>query len=898
MDLKHILNKVWMFAAIVFFLQAGGFSVQAASHDEAIKEAKSLYQQAIEQHEQGNDAESIRLAKQALNVFKSAYKDKKIVASIEKFSKQLGKMDTNPAGAVSIYLVGLKTFLSDQNLKRFETAEKMGAVDESSTHDKRKKRSSRRSAQAIAKDIEKAQKLHEQAKILNAQGDYDGTITLSQQALEIYDRIKDYRDARRQVSQTIKMVKYHIAADDIANAASTYLLCLKIYENETKALAVYAKRKASEDKIMKKQIREMAQARSKEIFLGKVDNEAFKKQVDGMLKKSIPQRTAIELEKAGSSTNLFYEYIKPSKDYKGAFDTLLRILSGDKKIISNVINFIPEKEKLDFVTTKQNNLNAFLSLVINKPGLDSVSRKKAFDIWVTRKGMLLEAQRQFQQALIDSGDKEAVKTFQELNQIRVQISNFLFSELAKDEASEQRIAELERKKAELEDKLCRTSQAYASQKKIEAADTGKISERLPAGSALLDFARIRVRDFENKKWLAAHYMVFILHAGKDKAPIIIDLGEAAKIDKTINRFKRQIEDENDIRNKGLRLEKTSKRLYSLVFSPILDALAGVKRIYISPDGNLNLIPFEVFLDTKGNYLIDQYFFDYLAASRDVLGFGRPTGKAGRSVIIGNPDFDLAGKNKTQKKQDDSSGRGGGIPKRSGGMRGMRFNSLPHTLEEINALHSVLGPKNAAVYKNEAASESSLFSHKAPRILHLATHGFFLKDQDLDVLSGAQSEKNKDNPGKEFEKITIYENPLLRSGIALAGANITLKSHTLNSQGIVTSEKILGLKLQGTEMVVLSACQTGLGEVTAGEGVFGLRRAFLQAGAKSLVMSMWKVPDKETCELMVQFYKNIAAGMNRSQALRQAVLRQKQITGERYGFAHPIFWGAFVFLGEF
>ena len=113
-------------------------------------------------------------------------------------------------------------------------------------------------------------------------------------------------------------------------------------------------------------------------------------------------------------------------------------------------------------------------------------------------------------------------------------------------------------------------------------------------------------------------------------------------------------------------------------------------------------------------------------------------------------------------------------------------------------------------------------------------------------------------------------------------------------GIVTAEEILGMNLHGTEMVVLSACDTGLGEVKSGEGVFGLRRAFTQAGAKSLVMSLWKVPDRETKELMVQFYRNIKAGtMNRCQALRQAILKQKEIVRERYGNNNPRYWGAFV-----
>jgi CHAT domain-containing protein len=142
-----------------------------------------------------------------------------------------------------------------------------------------------------------------------------------------------------------------------------------------------------------------------------------------------------------------------------------------------------------------------------------------------------------------------------------------------------------------------------------------------------------------------------------------------------------------------------------------------------------------------------------------------------------------------------------------------------------------------------------------------------------------------------------ENPLLRSGIALAGAN-QAGSSGQGSDGILTADEVLGLRLWGTELVVLSACETGLGEVKTGEGVFGLRRAFAQAGARSMVMSMWSVPDRETQELMVEFYKNILSGkLDRCQALRQAALAQKKVVQQRYGQDNPFFWGAFVFLGQ-
>lgn len=246
-------------------------------------------------------------------------------------------------------------------------------------------------------------------------------------------------------------------------------------------------------------------------------------------------------------------------------------------------------------------------------------------------------------------------------------------------------------------------------------------------------------------------------------------------------------------------------------------------------------------------------------------------------------------------------------KRSSDMRGFHFTRLPGTGEEVRAIQSILGEEEAEVYTGKEAIEEVLRQKETPSILHLATHGFFLSDLELSGLTDRGMDRalklvsisSPTFPEGPPKKVKIV-NPLLRSGIALAGANNTLKSiDTERSDGIVTAEKILGLRLRGTDMVVLSACETGVGEVKTGEGVFGLRRAFTQAGARSLVMSMWSVPDRETKELMVEFYRNIQSGkMNRCQALRHAALKEMSIVKERYGHANPLFWGAFVFLGEY
>ena len=312
---------------------------------------------------------------------------------------------------------------------------------------------------------------------------------------------------------------------------------------------------------------------------------------------------------------------------------------------------------------------------------------------------------------------------------------------------------------------------------------------------------------------------------------------------------------------------------------------------MSPDGSLNLIPFEVLQDDKGRYLIETHTFRYVSAGRDIAGYGMIKEKGQKAILMGDPDFDLAAGNTSPDKETKVA--------LSRSMKGINFSRLPGTKKEVEAIASILGSSASLTYTGKAATESVLTQSKSPRILHLATHGFFLSDQDWSSMMDEKSRgikiivKDKDIPKKPIR----IENPFLRAGLALAGANNSLAQEGA-TEGILTAEKILSLNLRGTDMVVLSACETGVGDVKNGEGVYGLRRAFTQAGAKSLVMSMWEVPDVETKELMVNFYRNLQAGkMNRAEALRQAALKQRQTVKARYGKDNPYYWAAFVFLGE-
>jgi CHAT domain-containing protein len=198
-----------------------------------------------------------------------------------------------------------------------------------------------------------------------------------------------------------------------------------------------------------------------------------------------------------------------------------------------------------------------------------------------------------------------------------------------------------------------------------------------------------------------------------------------------------------------------------------------------------------------------------------------------------------------------------------------------------------------------ALDAVLFNAKQPRILHLATHGYFLNDEEAkspDDTRGMERTigvMQKDGFGVGgFGKTVVaskMENPMLRSGIALAGANTSIKEG--RDEGVVSAEKILGLNLKGTELVVLSACETGVGDVMQGEGVFGLKRSFILSGAKTVVMSLWSVPSAETTELMSEFYTMTASGIGKAEAINRARLRMMAKN------PNPFFWGAFVLTGK-
>lgn len=287
-------------------------------------------------------------------------------------------------------------------------------------------------------------------------------------------------------------------------------------------------------------------------------------------------------------------------------------------------------------------------------------------------------------------------------------------------------------------------------------------------------------------------------------------------------------------SQGADVKQLARAVDERVMRPVRKLLGGTKRVFLSPDGALNLVPFAALVDEQNRYLVESYSFTYLTSGRDLLRLQVHAENKSNPVVIANPLFEEGEKSAVAQTQTVEQAIDALRSRRSINFTSMTFSPLPGTAGEAVGINAVL-PK-ALLLTQAKATESALKGVSGPLILHIATHGFFLPDR-----SQPDSERNNVgfNAGDAAERPTARaENPLLRSGIALAGAN--QRQSGGDEDGILTALEAAGLNLWGTKLAVLSACETGVGEIKNGEGVYGLRRALVLAGAESQVMSLWKV----------------------------------------------------------
>jgi CHAT domain-containing protein len=422
---------------------------------------------------------------------------------------------------------------------------------------------------------------------------------------------------------------------------------------------------------------------------------------------------------------------------------------------------------------------------------------------------------------------------------------------------------------------------------------------VPADAVFIDFFCFPVMNFrptgQASQWEPVRCAAWIIPpAGKGKV-VLVDLGDLDKIEQAIARALEVLRDGPSARSEveGMKTAQAAlQRISKLILEPLLPHIGGTRRWIVSPDSQLWLVPWNALLLPDGEFVIEKHTVTHVVSARDLL---RPAQERSNqpALALADPDYDL-------DLRDTPREEAGARAPISRGMLNARWPRLPGTAREISGIApklQTLTGRSPEVLTGEKAVEAAVKKARRPRILVLSTHGFFLGSQ----APASGQELASIERGLKLEKPTTsqpaaaeepLENPLLRCGLILAGANRRSEAATTDD-GVLTGLEIVGADLRGTELVVLSACETGLGTLRQGEGVAGLRQAFHLAGAESVVATLWKIPDEETAQLMTSFFEHLASGKTRADALRQAQLTLIQSRRRQHGVAHPYWWAAFT-----
>jgi len=582
-----------------------------------------------------------------------------------------------------------------------------------------------------------------------------------------------------------------------------------------------------------------------------------------------------------------------------------------------------ERERMALMAAARQTLDGYLSLSAGTG--DAVVGYEAVLRWKGIVGRSLLAQR--------GGwalDEETAGRFERLGQVRRFLASELFVKTPVEDphAHQERIRSLTEEKEVIERELAERSQAYRQGRSLLDADWRSVAGSLADGMVVVDFLRYRRLagvDDQGGPVFQLSYLAFMTTGGAEPSVRRVELGPAADIEQAIAEYREAIgqvmrqggsprprlTEPEDGASRGARvrhedgesspggavrrMESAGARVRGLIWEPLEGDLADVGHVLLVPDGAVSEISFAgLQASSAGTYLVEKYRLSYLGRAQDLLRPPLPETSSGAALVIGGVRY--------QGSEGEGTGSvdipGPGMPTtRAAGCAGQHeWAFLPGTEQEAEAVARWLGASSpdhdVTLLTGPSATEWGLVEHvEGKRYVHLATHGFFAGGRCLSATEGSSAS----DPWWASESRSMGFNPMVLSGIVLAGANAPEDDRS-TFDGILTAEEVATLNLAAAELVVLSACETGRGDIRAGEGVLGLRRAFSHAGARTLVMSLWEVPDAETMELMDLFYRRHREdGSSKAEALREAQLEMLR-RGREAGEPGPQWWASFILSG--
>jgi CHAT domain-containing protein/tetratricopeptide (TPR) repeat protein len=598
------------------------------------------------------------------------------------------------------------------------------------------------------------------------------------------------------------------------------------------------------------------------------------------------------------------------------------------------VRTLSERQALAYEGIRASGLDLALTLAGEREAAAS-TRSEVFDSVIRSRALVFdELAARHRSAYGSRDDPQVTQLADQLSSARARLATLVFRGAGdtKPEVYRKLLDEVRERKEKAEQMLAERSIAFRQEQARTQLGLQEISAALPQGTAIVAFVRYARYDLQKPEVAKVapepvpSYAAFVLRAGKHE-PEFVPLEAAREIESLLAAWRRDIARQAEIIDVSSKTgEDTYRRsgaaLRQRIWDPLVPGLGNAREVFVVPDAALHLVSLASLPVGGSRYLVETGpLIHYLSTERDLVPSESRHGVG--ILVVGNPAFDHVGKlvvaaNTPSGPTSMTAGAAGtllrGTRSACGTFQTLRFPSLPGSQLEAENIAALWKQSNARegtrimrgfavqpgsgelLQMTGAGASSEAFEQYAPgkRVLHVATHGFFLEGS----CESAVQRRSDATKREESFLPAATENPLLLSGLAFVGANLRGSAKPDETDGILTSEEIAGINLEGVDWAVLSACDTGVGKIRVGEGVFGLRRAFQVAGAKTVIMSLWPVEDETTRQWMGTLYReHFLNGKDTAESVRAASLQILKQRRTKHQSTHPFYWGAFIAAGD-
>jgi CHAT domain-containing protein/uncharacterized protein HemY len=569
-----------------------------------------------------------------------------------------------------------------------------------------------------------------------------------------------------------------------------------------------------------------------------------------------------------SSLRLLYQIYIAKSEYTKAYSYLRELIDSRANEIQLNYYTLSENDKFKYLSTLSGDFGLFYDYALHNAELDPSLIALACDLALKTKGLTLRSTSTIRRSIQESNDSILIQHYEDWIMLK--------NKLLKEFENGKNIKELQHKADELEETLTVKSPIFKEIKEAQSVDWKKLQDALGKNEIVIEFVNFKSEIIPSKPMLYGAFLV----TKECKTPQFISICREDELERLIGEFK------GDNVMYSNYLYSKSSALYQLLWEPIEKFTANMNIIHLSPTGLLNKISFAALIKPDSKHLCQLV-----------------------DIRLYNSTIQLASKRKENIKPNEVFMVYGGIQYDSKETKYSNWNYLKGTLSETEKISRFVSQKKfELIYSTGIEASEKHFKFNAPiaTVIHLATHGFFYPDPDKlrEVMrkttfyqdeikfrgTNDSMQQHSDSISYAYWNFVKNNNPMMRSGIVLSGANDVWSKKTSedNEDGVLTAMEVSNLDLRKTKLIVLSACETGLGDIFGNEGVFGLQRAFKMAGASCLIMSLWQVPDKETSEFMELFYINLIRGKDIALAFRNTQLTMSK----KY---EPFYWAAFVLM---